>query len=295
MPEHTDGRAAASSTPAHTESVSLLPEAEAAILLVLVHGNNAGPADWRPIERLVCEQARQRGTALRLRILKAKSNAFDTHGGVELLGRRLADEIVQVLISPAAEAAEDTPAAAEDAPAEDESSAAEDASAAAAEDDPRSTVVYETLSGSRLRLPDGCSKPVLHLVGHSLGGLVARWCIGHLGACGVLALTQPGVFMSLASPHLGVRAPGWHITRSWINLVSPHTVCGQSTHCMWSVHTLYVCGQSTHCMYVVSPHCMYVVSPHCMYVVSPHCMHVFSPHCMSVELRLRAGFAVGSD
>ncbi|ETS82239.1 hypothetical protein PFICI_07241 [Pestalotiopsis fici W106-1] len=52
----------------------------------------------------------------------------------------------------------------------------------------------------------------LSLVGYSLGGLVARYAVGLLGAKGILDEIEPVNFTTFASPHLGVRTPlrGWH-------------------------------------------------------------------------------------
>ncbi|KAH6655467.1 putative serine esterase-domain-containing protein [Truncatella angustata] len=52
----------------------------------------------------------------------------------------------------------------------------------------------------------------LSIVGYSLGGLVARYAVGLLGAKGVLDQVQPMNFTTFATPHLGVRTPlrGWH-------------------------------------------------------------------------------------
>ncbi|KAI0134720.1 putative serine esterase-domain-containing protein [Xylariales sp. AK1849] len=54
----------------------------------------------------------------------------------------------------------------------------------------------------------------LSVVGYSLGGLVARYAVGLLGARGVFDQVEPINFTTFASPHLGVRTPlrGWHNT-----------------------------------------------------------------------------------
>ncbi|KAH8671110.1 putative serine esterase-domain-containing protein [Xylariales sp. PMI_506] len=64
----------------------------------------------------------------------------------------------------------------------------------------------------------------LSIVGYSLGGLVARYAIGILGARGVLDKVKPMTFTTFASPHLGVRAPllGWH-NHVW-NVVGARTL-----------------------------------------------------------------------
>jgi len=68
----------------------------------------------------------------------------------------------------------------------------------------------------------------LCLVGHSLGGIKGRFALGQLLTQGFLAGMHLCAFMSLCSPHLGVRAPPLSeglSMRSFINLAS---VCGQT-------------------------------------------------------------------
>ena len=103
-----------------------------------------------------------------MQILRAKSNAFDTFGGIDLLGRRLGDEILEVLIP----------------------------------------------------MLDDDQKPLLFVAGNSLGGLVLRYALGYLHNLGILAQVTPHTYMSICSPHLGVRAPPRKIWRSWINLAA---------------------------------------------------------------------------
>jgi hypothetical protein len=52
----------------------------------------------------------------------------------------------------------------------------------------------------------------LSLVGYSLGGLVARFCVGLLYSKGFFEKITPVNFATFATPHLGVRTPlrGWH-------------------------------------------------------------------------------------
>ncbi|TYZ66602.1 hypothetical protein PybrP1_008122 [[Pythium] brassicae (nom. inval.)] len=47
----------------------------------------------------------------------------------------------------------------------------------------------------------------LSLLGHSLGGLYARYCIGVLLARGFFARVEPMNFITMATPHLGIRRP----------------------------------------------------------------------------------------
>ena len=158
-------------------------------LLVLHHGNNAGPEDWHSFE------AAARRRAPNLRVLRAASNAHDTHGGIALLGRRCADEVARFLVGALSEAQRG-----------DHGNCA--------------TPEYCCQDGTALKLPLTVDLPELYVVGHSLGGLVLRWCLGHLHACGALACVAPRVYMSIGTPHLGVRAPGWSLWRSWINFAA---------------------------------------------------------------------------
>ena len=66
----------------------------------------------------------------------------------------------------------------------------------------------------------GEDKPLLYLVGHSLGGLVTRYALGVLYEAGIMDQVTPAIYMSICTPHLGVRAPARKIWRSWINLAS---------------------------------------------------------------------------
>ncbi|CZS98457.1 hypothetical protein WAI453_005798 [Rhynchosporium graminicola] len=52
----------------------------------------------------------------------------------------------------------------------------------------------------------------ISLVGYSLGGLVARFCVGLLDSKGFFEKIKPVNFTTFATPHLGVRTPlrGWH-------------------------------------------------------------------------------------
>ena len=66
----------------------------------------------------------------------------------------------------------------------------------------------------------GEEKPLLYVVGHSLGGLVTRYALGVLYEMGVMENVTPHVYMSICTSHLGVRAPCRKIWRSWINLAA---------------------------------------------------------------------------
>lgn len=52
----------------------------------------------------------------------------------------------------------------------------------------------------------------ISIIGYSLGGLVARYCVGLLHSRGWFDRLQPINFTTFATPHLGVRTPllGWH-------------------------------------------------------------------------------------
>jgi hypothetical protein len=52
----------------------------------------------------------------------------------------------------------------------------------------------------------------ISIIGYSLGGLVARYCVGLLHSRGWFDKLQPINFTTFATPHLGVRTPllGWH-------------------------------------------------------------------------------------
>ena len=67
---------------------------------------------------------------------------------------------------------------------------------------------------------DNDQKPLLYVAGHSLGGMMLRYALGYLHSLGILAQVTPHTYMSICSPHLGVRAPPRKIWRSWINLAA---------------------------------------------------------------------------
>jgi hypothetical protein len=52
----------------------------------------------------------------------------------------------------------------------------------------------------------------ISIIGYSLGGLIARYCVGVLHSRGWFDKLQPVNFTTFATPHLGVRTPllGWH-------------------------------------------------------------------------------------
>lgn len=52
----------------------------------------------------------------------------------------------------------------------------------------------------------------ISIIGYSLGGLVARYCVGLLHSRGWFDKLQPVNFTTFATPHLGIRTPllGWH-------------------------------------------------------------------------------------
>ncbi|XP_072978162.1 uncharacterized protein [Typha angustifolia] len=115
-------------------------------LLVLVHGILASPSDWTYAE---AELKRRLGR--NFIIYASSSNTFTkTFGGIEGAGRRLADEILNV--------------------------------------------VQKTESLKRISF-----------LAHSLGGLFARYAIAILYSSGTIAGLEPMNFITLATPHLGVR------------------------------------------------------------------------------------------
>ena len=175
-------------------------------LLLLVHGNNAGPEDFIAAEGH-CRRIASGRSKLRLTVVRAASNARDTHGGIGLLGRRLADELADALRPLCAVVG--------------------GAARGGGVKQGCSELVYRKRDGTSVELRAPATPISFDVMGHSLGGLVTRWCIGHLHACGVFeaGILRPRRYISLCSPHVGVRAPGWHIGRSLINLAG---VLGQT-------------------------------------------------------------------
>ena len=55
--------------------------------------------------------------------------------------------------------------------------------------------------------PAGASLQKISVIGYSLGGLVARYCVGLLFAAGIFDRIQPLNFTTFATPHVGVRTP----------------------------------------------------------------------------------------
>ena len=47
-------------------------------------------------------------------------------------------------------------------------------------------------------------KPMLYAVGHSLGGIILRWALGHMYQQGIFDKVTPMAYMSLCTPHFGV-------------------------------------------------------------------------------------------
>ncbi|KAF0690506.1 Aste57867_18096 [Aphanomyces stellatus] len=61
----------------------------------------------------------------------------------------------------------------------------------------------------------------ISLIGHSLGGLYVRYCVGVLYARGFFVKIQPINFIALATPHLGIRRPPSRVgLNSMINAIS---------------------------------------------------------------------------
>jgi hypothetical protein len=62
-------------------------------VFVLNHGNNGSAQDWDLFASILIAAHNARFPGQRAIILQADCNSFDTHGGIPLLGTRLADEI----------------------------------------------------------------------------------------------------------------------------------------------------------------------------------------------------------
>ncbi|GMG41885.1 unnamed protein product [Ambrosiozyma monospora] len=57
----------------------------------------------------------------------------------------------------------------------------------------------------RLKLEENVTITKFSIVGYSLGGLIARYCLGELLECGFFNEIEPCIFTTFATPHLGVR------------------------------------------------------------------------------------------
>ncbi|KAI9838463.1 MAG: hypothetical protein M1838_004595 [Thelocarpon superellum] len=64
----------------------------------------------------------------------------------------------------------------------------------------------------------------LSVVGYSLGGLVARYCIGLLYSRGCFDQIEPVNFATFATPHLGVRTPVKGVQQQLWNLIGSRTL-----------------------------------------------------------------------
>ena len=62
--------------------------------------------------------------------------------------------------------------------------------------------------------------PRIYVAGHGIGGLICRYALGYLFDLGVIQQTKLCTFMSICTPHLGLRAPSRKIFRSWMHAVS---------------------------------------------------------------------------
>ena len=67
-------------------------------------------------------------------------------------------------------------------------------------------------------------KPLLYVAGHSAGGIMLRYALGYLHYLGILAQVTPQTYMSICSPHLGVRAPNGN----WRSLINLAQITGRS-------------------------------------------------------------------
>ena len=71
---------------------------------------------------------------------------------------------------------------------------------------------------------EGVHVTKLSIVGYSLGGLIARYCVGLLHARGLLDRVAPVNFTAFASPFLGVRSPQPNYRSRLFNLLGPQTL-----------------------------------------------------------------------
>jgi len=61
----------------------------------------------------------------------------------------------------------------------------------------------------------------ISIIGHSLGGLYARYCIGQLYSDNFMKNVQPLNFVTLASPHVGSRRPPRGLFNTALNVFTP--------------------------------------------------------------------------
>ncbi|KAL7321091.1 hypothetical protein PS15m_000905 [Mucor circinelloides] len=64
----------------------------------------------------------------------------------------------------------------------------------------------------------------ISLIGYSLGGLIVRYAIGHLGQKGFFNTIEPACFVTFATPHMGVRLPTSNAFSIMFNFVSGRLV-----------------------------------------------------------------------
>ncbi|KAK4517966.1 uncharacterized protein ATC70_001315 [Mucor velutinosus] len=64
----------------------------------------------------------------------------------------------------------------------------------------------------------------ISMIGYSLGGLIVRYAIGHLGQKGFFNTIEPAYFVTFATPHMGVRLPSSNAFSIMFNFVSGRLV-----------------------------------------------------------------------
>ena len=83
-------------------------------------------------------------------------------------------------------------------------------------EDIESTVVRLSENGKQVKK--------ISMVGYSLGGLIVRYAIGHLGQKGFFNTIEPAVFVTFATPHMGVRSPSSNAFSFLFNFISGRLV-----------------------------------------------------------------------
>ncbi|KAF1798161.1 putative serine esterase-domain-containing protein [Mucor lusitanicus] len=83
-------------------------------------------------------------------------------------------------------------------------------------EDVESTVVRLGKNGKQVKK--------ISMIGYSLGGLIVRYAIGHLGQKGFFNTIEPACFVTFATPHMGVHLPPSSVFSSIFNFVSGRLV-----------------------------------------------------------------------
>ena len=94
--------------------------------------------------------------------------------------------------------------------------------------------------------PAGTSLTKISIIGYSLGGLVARYCVGLLFSTGVFEKLTPLNFNTFATPHVGVRSPlgpfPGSLGTTIFNALGPRTLSASGRQ-MWMIDTFRDTGQ----------------------------------------------------